>query len=373
MATGIEIIGLFLATVPLAISALEHYKEGIDVIRDYSHYRSKLKSLQTRLRLQEELYRCTLRSLLSSELSCEEVQSLFPEPGGPRSYLWGTPKIEEKLQKKLKSKYSLFMDVVKDMNKTMKELLDKLDIDMHGKVCNILWPKFYMLITLLPKWVPLAGSGSSIVTSRNRVKWEWRRIKHSFSKKKREELLSRFEQDNNNLAAYVQTYEIQASRLDDRTQQIVKYFDLVRTHACDLHGILSHSWNCSCNTGHRAYLRLEHSSEALTSPTFYVIFPCRQPSKAGSGRALSEEASIWKQTFVNIEPHESYQKQPDTTPVVATSAWNHDTMIAAPSQTNTVPGKLTSIMNSKEKGARKVQFSETVNDVAVAEITLHSG
>ena len=146
MATGIDIIGLVLASVPLAISAIEHYKEGIDVIRDYSQYRSKLKSLQTRLRLQEELYRNTLRSLLSSELSPEEAQSLFPEPGEPRSCLWGTTKIEEKLQKKLKGKYGMFMDVVKDMNKTMGELLEKLDIDSQGKVCNILRLKLYVLM-----------------------------------------------------------------------------------------------------------------------------------------------------------------------------------------------------------------------------------
>jgi hypothetical protein len=201
------------------------------------------------------------------------------------------------------------------------------------------------------------------VPSRNRIKWEWRRIKHSFSKREREELLNRFERDNNNLAAYVQTYEIQAPDSSDRTQEIVKYFDLVRTHACDLHGILTYSWDCTCKTGHRAYLRLEHSSAAFIFPTFNVTFPCPQRSRAGGERALSQDTSFWKQTLVNIESLQSDQKQPENTPMSATSPLSPDTVTASLSQSNKVPRNLTTILNVKEKGARKVQF--TVTEVGV--------
>lgn len=116
--SGIEVVGLLLGAVPLAISALEHYKEGIDVISDFRNYRSTLKSLKTKLSIQEELYRGTLQRLLLSELSLLEVHALFPEPGAEgSSALWGTKDIEDKLRRKLGAKFFLFMDVVTDVGK----------------------------------------------------------------------------------------------------------------------------------------------------------------------------------------------------------------------------------------------------------------
>lgn len=116
--SGIEIVGLLLGAVPLAISALEHYKEGIDVLSDFRNYRSTLKSLKTKLSIQEELYRGTLQRLLLSELSPLEVRTLFPEPGVKGSSdLWGTKNIEEKLRRKLGTKFDIFMDVVVDVGK----------------------------------------------------------------------------------------------------------------------------------------------------------------------------------------------------------------------------------------------------------------
>lgn len=116
--SGIEIVGVLLGSLPLAISALEHYKEGMDVIDDFRYYHSVLKSLKTKLDIQQELYRNTLKRLLLSELSLAEVHALFPEPGSEgRDPLWGTKDIEEKLSRKLGDKFGLFMDVVKAVRK----------------------------------------------------------------------------------------------------------------------------------------------------------------------------------------------------------------------------------------------------------------
>jgi hypothetical protein len=116
--SGIEIVSLLLGAVPLAISALEHYKEGIDVISDFRNYHSTLKSLKTKLSIQEEIYRGTLKRLLLSELSPIEFPALFPEQGAEgSSALWRTKDIEDKLRRKLGAKFDLFMDVVADVGK----------------------------------------------------------------------------------------------------------------------------------------------------------------------------------------------------------------------------------------------------------------
>jgi hypothetical protein len=97
---------------------VEHYKEGIDIISDFRNYRSTLKSLKTKLSIQEELYRGTLQRLLLSELSQLEIYALFPEQGVKgSSALWGTKDIEDKLRRKLGVKFDIFMDVVIDVGK----------------------------------------------------------------------------------------------------------------------------------------------------------------------------------------------------------------------------------------------------------------
>lgn len=115
--SGFEIAGVLLGSIPLVISALEHYKNGIDIISDFRNYRSILKSLKTKLSIQEELYRGTLQRLLLPELSPYEIQSLFPE-GGVQACpsLWGTKEIEDKLHRSLGAKYEVFINVVVDVS-----------------------------------------------------------------------------------------------------------------------------------------------------------------------------------------------------------------------------------------------------------------
>lgn len=127
--SGIEIVGLVLGSVPLVISALEHYKEGIDVISDFRNYRSTLKSLKTKLSIQEELYRGTLQRLLLSELSPFEVHALFPEPGAEGSTaLWGTKDVDVKLRRKLGAKFDLFMGVVAEVGQRPFVWISRADV-----------------------------------------------------------------------------------------------------------------------------------------------------------------------------------------------------------------------------------------------------
>src|SRR5271154_2515922 len=100
--SGAEVVGFVLAAIPLVISAVEHYRDGLDPFIDYTHYQSTLKALRTRLRIQSNLYEGTLKRLLLSELSAIEAEALFPAADVPlETALWGTEETEEKLRRKL--------------------------------------------------------------------------------------------------------------------------------------------------------------------------------------------------------------------------------------------------------------------------------
>lgn len=133
--SGIEVVGFILAALPLAISAVEHYHNGLDPLRDYLRYDSTLKSLRTRLRIQQDLFEGTLKRLLLDDLSPLQAQALFPDVHQHADTVqWNTPEINKKLQNRLGRKYENFMDVVREMEMAMRKLIKLLDIDVEERV-----------------------------------------------------------------------------------------------------------------------------------------------------------------------------------------------------------------------------------------------
>lgn len=133
--SGVEIIGLILGGLPLVISAIEHYRDGLDPLKDYFRYDSTLKSLRTRLRIQQDLFEGTLQRLLLEDLSNVQAKALFPDPDSSVDHeLWGTKEVDNLLHRRLGSKYGNFMDVVREMEVVMRQLMEKLDLDIDEKV-----------------------------------------------------------------------------------------------------------------------------------------------------------------------------------------------------------------------------------------------
>ena len=133
--SGVEVIGLILGALPLAISAIEHYRDGLDPFKDYIRYDSTLKSLRTRLRIQQDLFEGTIQRLLLEDLSDAQIDRLFPDSSRPTDRaLWGTDEIDGKLHRRLGKKYGNFVDVIREMEKVMRRLMDRLDVDIDQKV-----------------------------------------------------------------------------------------------------------------------------------------------------------------------------------------------------------------------------------------------
>lgn len=53
MASGLEIAGLVLATLPLIINCLEHYNEGLKPLRNFFNYRETIERLASDLLTQK--------------------------------------------------------------------------------------------------------------------------------------------------------------------------------------------------------------------------------------------------------------------------------------------------------------------------------
>lgn len=129
--SGFEVAGVVLGTIPLLISALEHYKEGISTIRTWRNYDRELRSLIRNLETERVRFQDICEKLLVGLVSQCQIESMVDDPFGPA---WHEERIRAKIQARLWRSFSNFEDIVKDMEEATKEMMTKLDLQPDGTV-----------------------------------------------------------------------------------------------------------------------------------------------------------------------------------------------------------------------------------------------
>jgi hypothetical protein len=112
--SAFEITGIVLGSIPLIISALEHYGEGVRTFRRLYQYRWELKSITTELKTEQVLFRNTCEILLDGLADSKVLEELLENPGGNA---WRDPVLQRKLERRLHSSYSVYMERVVGMSK----------------------------------------------------------------------------------------------------------------------------------------------------------------------------------------------------------------------------------------------------------------
>jgi hypothetical protein len=134
--SGAEVAGFVLAAIPLLISGLEHYAEGVTTIRRYLKYKNELRSLLRNLNTEYDIFRNTCEELLEGIVPARKMALLLENPG---SDLWKDQVIEQKLKNRLQSSYSGYLETVDDMEDAVNEFKRRLKLGSDGKV-HILSP-----------------------------------------------------------------------------------------------------------------------------------------------------------------------------------------------------------------------------------------
>lgn len=132
MITGIEIAGLALAVAPIIISAIEHYREGLEPFRAWARYRRELRLLRNILDVEIAKLLNTCEQLLLFIVPQGELHELITHPGGPR---WQDSALQDKLRVLLARSYSSFMSALCEIKDALDELHEKFDVTaVDGKV-----------------------------------------------------------------------------------------------------------------------------------------------------------------------------------------------------------------------------------------------
>lgn len=128
MATGIETAGLILAAFPLVISALEHYENGFEVIREWIRFRGEFAAFLNAMIRQRIFFRQNIEELLGPIVSSEyEMSILLDNPAGEA---WADKTLNARLRQRLPGKYEYesYAMTVSYILETLHKLKDKLKI-----------------------------------------------------------------------------------------------------------------------------------------------------------------------------------------------------------------------------------------------------
>lgn len=128
--SGLEVVGLVLGSIPLVISALEHYRDGIYAVRIWRRYVIELASIIRQLRVQQ----CILMNIceiLLGDLGLPRIDAMIRDPFGP---LWRDDNIKKRLTERLNRDYNVFEATVEDMSDAIQGLKERIGLGPDGKV-----------------------------------------------------------------------------------------------------------------------------------------------------------------------------------------------------------------------------------------------
>ena len=123
--SGIEVVGIVLGSIPLLISGLEHYAEGIRTIKNMWEYEAVIDHLITVFTLDQAIFRHSCQELLMPILSDTQAAELL-DGASPQ---WENKDLDQRLQKRLGTDYSAYTRSVRMLTRKMKLFVRKLGLD----------------------------------------------------------------------------------------------------------------------------------------------------------------------------------------------------------------------------------------------------
>jgi len=129
--SGFEVVGVVLGSLPLIISALEHYAEGIATAKRFWRYKAGMKSLILQINTERGIFINTLEQLLTGIVRNDRMADLLSKPGGDT---WRDSEVDPKLKERLRGAHSIYIDNVRGMEASLKQMMEKLALGVNGKV-----------------------------------------------------------------------------------------------------------------------------------------------------------------------------------------------------------------------------------------------
>lgn len=129
--SGFEVAGIVLGSIPLLISTLEHYCEGVTTLQRWRKYKRELRSLIRNLETERVKLQNVCEKLLDGLVSLSQFEAMIKSP---LSELWKRQEIHRKIRGRLWEASDVFEATICDVNSAIEEMTKRLDSQNDGKV-----------------------------------------------------------------------------------------------------------------------------------------------------------------------------------------------------------------------------------------------
>jgi hypothetical protein len=127
MLSGVEIAGLVLGALPLLISAVEHYNDGLHPIKIFFQKQYELDRFYRALDEQKTFLRLSLIELFGADLSAlteEQIEALQDDSNDLR-VLWEDKMLQAEVKERLGLAYVPYMNNIDRMKEALEKLVNQ--------------------------------------------------------------------------------------------------------------------------------------------------------------------------------------------------------------------------------------------------------
>lgn len=133
--SGFEVAGIVLGAFPIAITALEKYRDVATRVNLFYAIRREHKKCRDELVFNHLLFKTNLRRLLLPlVVDDDKIDQLLADPGGPA---WKEEELDNLLRKRMKNGYALYFEYIAEMKRVMDELNRELALDSEAVQKNV--------------------------------------------------------------------------------------------------------------------------------------------------------------------------------------------------------------------------------------------
>lgn len=123
--SGIEVVGIVLGSIPLLISGLEHYADGIRTMKNMWEYEAVIGHLVTIFTLDQAIFRHSCQELLLPVLSDTQAAELL-DGVSPK---WEDKDLDRRLKKRLGDDYQAYTHSTRMLTRRIKLFVRKSGLD----------------------------------------------------------------------------------------------------------------------------------------------------------------------------------------------------------------------------------------------------
>lgn len=120
--------------MPLLISALEHYGDGLSTLKRWRRYEHELRSLVRNLDTERVKLQNVCEKLLVGIVPESQIEAMIKDPLGN---LWREEKTQKRIESRLWEGHGLFEDTITDIKKAVDEMKERIE-NQSGKRASTL-------------------------------------------------------------------------------------------------------------------------------------------------------------------------------------------------------------------------------------------